>query len=322
MKKIKTIFIGTPEFAVPTLQKLVDSPTLKSIGINVVGVISSPDRPADRGQKVQPTPVKSKAQELKLAVFESRDIDSQEEIAFIGGMKPDLMLLLAFGQVIPRVILDMPYFRVIGIHPSLLPRWRGATPIQASILAGDETTGITLFQMDEKFDHGAIIASETIAIEPADTYLTLSEKLSRLSADLVERTLPFWIRKQIKPLPQDETQATYAKILTKDSGQLLWIKPARELERQIRAYVPWPGSWFEYQWGSRLLKIKVLEAGVYEKSSSQTPGQTFLTPEGELAVWVSESALILKTVRPEGKPPMSAKDFIAGRPEFIGIKLL
>jgi methionyl-tRNA formyltransferase len=322
MDEVRTIFMGTPDFAVPILERLAQSPIFKNAGFNIVGVVTAQDRPAGRGQKIHASAVKTKAQALGLNVIESVKINSVDEISLIKQLKPDLILLVAFGQIIPKAILKLPKFEMLGIHPSLLPCWRGASPIQAVILNGEEKTGVTIFVMDEKLDHGPIIVQESFEIWPDANCPALSERLSNLSADLIEKILPQWVAGEVNPEPQDEAKATYVQTLTKESGRLVWIKPADELERQIRAYFPWPSSWFEYQIGSKVIKIKVLEAGVYGEAVSHKPGTSFITKDNLLAIWTSKGALVLKKVQPEGKQEMSGHDFIAGRPEFVKQKIL
>lgn len=244
----KIIFLGTPQFAVPILEKLAQSEFKPS------AVFCAPDKPVGRKQILTPPPVKVAAEKFGIPVFQPSSV-SEFVIrppatpsacrwrAGISDLKPDLIISAAFGIILPKTILDSPRYGCLNIHPSLLPKYRGASPIQYTILNGDSETGITIIKMDEKIDHGAILVTDHLSLI-TQNYTTpeLSEKLAEMGAELLLKALPDWLAGKITPMPQDESQATYTKIIKKTDGCVDWKKSAREIERQIRAFTPWPGA--------------------------------------------------------------------------------
>ncbi|MFY9462661.1 MAG: methionyl-tRNA formyltransferase, partial [Candidatus Sungiibacteriota bacterium] len=253
--KTRILFLGTPEFALPALQALIDA------GYLIVGVVTQPDEPIGRKQVLTPPPVKVLAEQYDIPVFQPLRLDARDFADKIP--RPDLFIVAAYGKIIPKAILDIPRFGVINIHPSLLPRWRGPSPIQAAILAGDAATGVTIMKIDEQMDHGALIANYKLQITNyKTTYLELHNQLAEAGAKLLIEILPRWVAGEIAPIAQDETHATYCKLLTKNSGRIDWGKPAEEIERMIRAYHPWPGTWtiWKTEVGDRRIRIEEADA--------------------------------------------------------------
>jgi len=317
MKNVKIIFIGTGEFGAIILEKLIQ--TL----YKPILVITQPDKPVGREQILTPPPVKLVAEKYNISVLQSEKIlNLKSEIL---NLRPDLIIVAAYGQIIPKHILDIPKYGFINIHPSLLPRWRGSSPLQFTILNGDKETGVTIIKMDEKIEHGPIIANEKLKMKNEKlTYEELHNKLAELGAKLVIETIPKWLKGEIKPLPQeaqDENKATYTKILKKEDGKIDWSKSAEEIERQIRAFNPWPGSYTRIK--NQELRIKNLKILKVEILPTQTKtnkqiGEIFLTDDKKLTIQTGQNYLILQKIQLEGKKPIAAEDFLLGHKDIIG----
>jgi methionyl-tRNA formyltransferase len=294
------VFMGSPDFAVPTLRLLAqDYP--------IAGVITQPDRPAGRGQTLTPPPVKLLAQELGLPFIQPAKLREPEAMEQLHHWAPDLIVVAAFGQILRSQVLDLPRYGCVNVHASLLPRWRGAAPINAAILHGDAETGVTIMRMDPGVDTGSILSQRSEPIVPDDTTTTLSQRLSDLGADLLLETLPGYLRGEVQPQLQDGTLATYAPMLKKEDGNLDFTQTAVELERSVRAFQPWPGAYLE--WAGGLLKIQ--RAIVEDISPAMAPGQR-LVHRGQPAVQTTRGVLILDVVQPAGKKPMPGKVFLQG----------
>ena len=298
--------MGSPDFAVPALNALAASGRVKPRPYNVIGVVTQPDRPAGRGRTLVPPAVKLAAQALGLPLIQPERLRTPEAMEQLRAWTPDMIVVAAFGQILRAEVLDLPRYGCINIHASLLPRWRGAAPIQAAILAGDAETGVTIIKMDAGVDTGPLLSQRSIPILPEDTAGSLFEKLSRLGAELLLETLPLYLSGEIQPQPQDDSQATYAPMLKKEDGLLDFNRPAEELARRVRAFDPWPGTYFEWK-GARL---KVLRARL---SGEKSPGEGCrLIIEGRPALGTSNGLIILEEVQPAGKKSMPGKAFLAG----------
>ncbi len=301
----KIIFMGTPDFAVPALKVLNEN-------YDVITVITQPDKPKGRGRKLQPSPVKEFALAENLPVFQPRSLKNAEAQTKLAALKPDLIVVAAFGQILPAAVLNLPPHGCINIHASLLPRWRGAAPIAAAIRAGDAETGITLMKMDVGLDTGDIIRPQAIAIEAHHTRATLTESLSTLGANLLIETLPDWLNGKIIPQKQDDALATFAPRLKKSEGRIDWRQSAIEIERHIRAFTPQPGA-FSF-WGET--RIKILAAQV-QTDGKVHPGE--IVQKGKtVAVGTGDGLLTLIEIQPAGKRAMHALDFARGAKNFIG----
>ena len=306
----RIVFMGTPHFAVPTLEALAAEHDL-------VAVVTQPDRPAGRGKKVVASPVKKAAQARALPVFQPPTLRTPEAVERLAAWKPDVIVVAAFGQLLDTPVLELPPFGCLNIHASLLPRYRGAAPIPAAILAGESLTGVTIMRLDEGLDTGPILAQAELPIQPTDTTGSLTAKLADLGARLLLETLPGWIEGAIQPRPQDDEQATYCRPLRKQDGQLDWTRPAWYLDRQIRACDPWPGAYTTWQ-GRRL---KVLRARPWSDWPGQAePGQV-LALEGGIGVGAGAGILELLVVQLAGKKPLSAETFVRGQRSFLGSRL-
>jgi methionyl-tRNA formyltransferase len=294
----RIVFMGSPGFAVPALRALASH-------YEVVGVVTQPDRESGRGRSLKSPPVKTLALELGLDVIQPEKLRAPEAMDQLHLWNPELIVVAAFGQILKPDVLTLPPHGCINIHASLLPRWRGAAPIQAAILAGDSQTGVTIMKMDQGVDTGALIEQRILRIEEWDTTGSLSEKLSHLGADLLIETLPRYLSGELKPHVQDEALATYAPMLKKEDGLLDFAKPVEELVRRVRAFNPWPGTYFE--WGGGMLKVHLAHA---EKGNA-SEGQR-LVYQGQPAVGARGGLLILDQVQPAAKKIMSGKAFLSG----------
>ena len=307
---MRVVFAGTPEFAVPGLEVLIESPLLE-----VVGVYTQPDRPAGRGKKPQYSPVKICALNHALPVFQPETLNTENSVEQLRSLKADLMIVTAYGNILNKVVLSVPSSGCINIHASLLPRWRGAAPIQRAIEAGDEVTGITLMKMDVGLDTGDMLAKSSLLIEPQDTAQSLHDKLKALSAELLERSLPALIANQLTPEPQNESEVTYAQKLHKRESTINWHSPAEVIQRRIHALNPWPAASSTIHDTS----VKILEASIEE---SQTQGQVpgTIIEANKAGIFVATGTAILKILRcqkPGGKA-MDAGQFINGMPLKAG----
>jgi len=296
----RIVFMGSPDFALPALRALASA-------YSVVGVVTQPDREAGRGRTLTPPPVKQLALELGLPVFQPETLRKPNAVAQLKEWDPDLIVVAAYGQILKLEVLNLPRFGCLNIHASLLPRWRGAAPIPATILAGDEITGITIMKMDEGLDTGPILAQRILHLQPNDTTASVTTALAQLGADLLLQVLPDYLTGRLQPIPQPNEGVTYAPMLKKEDGRLEFTRPAQELERRVRAMNPWPGAWFEWQG----VPLKVWRASVAEGPANRPPGSRLLI-RGRPAVVCGSGALVLEEVQPPGKRPMDSKSFLAG----------
>lgn len=291
--------MGSPDFALSTLRQLAQH-------YQVVGVVTQPDRASGRGRELKAPPVKTLAQELNIPVMQPQKLREPDAMLQLREWNPDLIVVAAFGQILKKDVLDLPRYGCINVHASLLPRWRGAAPINAAVLAGDEETGVTIMKMDVGLDTGPMLAMKRIRIKPDDTAGSLFEALSTLGADLLIETLPAYMDGKLSPQPQPEDGATYAPMLKKEDGHLDFNQSAVELERRIRAMNPWPGAWFE--WNGNLLKVS---RGAIGEGKGLKVGSRLIV-EGRPAVMCADDALILEEVQPPGKKVMPGKAFLSG----------
>lgn len=291
--------MGSPEFALPILQSLADH-------FHVVGVVTQPDRPAGRGKVLTPPPVKKLALELNIPFIQPQRLKDPEAMQKLQEWKPDVIVVAAFGQILRPAVLSLPPFGCINVHASLLPRWRGASPIQSAILHGDRETGITIMLMDAGVDTGPILSQRPIPILPEDTGGSLSQRLAILGADLLLETLPKYLQGAINPQPQDETGATYAPMLNKADGLLDFNQPAELLARKVRAYNPSPGTYM--LWNDQILKVHM----AHHADGHSSPSGKRLIHNGSPAITCAEGLLVLDEVQPAGKRAMPGDVFLRG----------
>lgn len=298
----RIVFMGTPEFAVPALEKLIAHH-------EVIGVVTQPDRPAGRNRQLQASPVKQTAVEHGIPVFQPEKLRRAEAIETLRQWQVDAYVVAAFGQILPQAVLDIPAYGSINIHASLLPRWRGAAPIQAAIRAGDAETGITIMKMDAGLDTGPMLSWRAIPITADETGQSLHDKLSQLGGDLLIETLPGYFDGSIQPQAQDDTRATFAPRIEKEEGRIRWSEPAAVIERTVRAFTPWPGTFTT--WNDKLLKV----TGADVAAGHVAPGKVTLL-DGRLAIGTGDGLLLPVRLKLEGRSAVSAADFQRGYPEF------
>lgn len=300
----RIVFMGSPDFALPTLEAL-------SSHYEVVGVVTQPDRPAGRGRLPQACPVKQMADLLGIPSYQPMSLRTPEALARIANWSPDLIVVVAFGQILPKAVLSLPPKGCLNVHASLLPRWRGAAPIQAAIAAGDGRTGVTIMQMEAGLDTGPILTQRDVPIRAETQADELTEQLAHLGAKTLIDILPSYLNGMLAPLPQNSEQATYAPKLTKADSLLDFSKPALSLSKLVNAYNPWPGSRFEFN-GKQ---IKVLEAHVHDTFQSE-PAERYVI-NGLPAIGTTDGFLVIDRLQPEGKKPMSGEAFLNGQSGWL-----
>ncbi len=312
---MRIVFMGTPEFAVPALRQLILD------GYQVVAVYTQPDKPSGRGRQLAFSPVKKAAQALGLTVVQPVSLKKAEAVAELASFQPDIIVVAAFGQILPEAVLNIPKSGAINIHPSLLPRYRGASPVASAILAGDEFTGVSIMLMDKGLDTGPVLSRAQVPVSDRDNTGSLTLKLSLISAHLLQDVLSSWLRGKLTPQPQDEASATYSGIITKEAGEIDWRLPAVDIWRQVRAFYPWPGGYT--RWQGKMLRI--IEAVPLPQVKVARAGQVVATygigSEMGLGVSTGDGVLGVLQVQLEGKRAMSAAEFLRGQRQFIGAVL-
>lgn len=311
MKEIfKIIFIGTPDFAVPSLKALLNDPEF-----NLTAVITQPDKKVGRKQILTPPPVKILGLEHNLKIFQPEKIKTIEPE--IKELAPDIIIVAAYAQLIPKSILDIPRFGCVNVHGSLLPKYRGSSCIQAAILNGDSETGVTIMLMGEKLDNGPILFQDKIKILSNDTAGSLYEKLAELGAKILVPTLKNYLTGEITPQAQDDNLASYVKNLKKEDGKINWDKDAIYLERFVRAMQPWPRAWTNIIINGKSLTLKIIEAQVEKNDNNLKSGELFLV-NGSLAVKCARGALLILKLQLEGKKEIASAEFLRGYKDIIG----
>ncbi|MFA4999856.1 MAG: methionyl-tRNA formyltransferase [Patescibacteria group bacterium] len=308
---IRVIFMGTPDFALPGLHALADTPDFE-----IVGVFTQPDKPAGRGQIMTPPPIKMLSEKLSTKAGENnknswpiyQPVKIKTETETIKALVPDLIVVIAYGQIIPPAILDIPRFGCINVHASLLPKYRGAACLNAPILNGDTTTGVTIMKMDAGLDTGPILRQAKINLNGRETLEELHDHLAAKGAEILIPTLRDFTAGRIKPQRQDNKAATYVRTLKKSDGRIDWTKPAKEIERLIRAYNPWPGAYTE--WDGKIIKIITAAPETLLKNSR--PAGTFFRHQGKLAISCGQDSLVILKLQAAGKKAMTAAEFLNG----------
>ncbi len=306
---MRIVFMGAAEFSLPTLELLVRSEH------DLVAVYTQPDKPAGRGRAPALPGVKRVALEHGLTVVQPASFKEAGVRELLARLRPDVIVVAALGKILPEAVLALPPFGCLNLHPSLLPRHRGPSPVQGAILVGDEWTGVSIMLMEEGVDSGPILSQRKVAIEPQDTAQSLAKKLAQIGAQLLEETLPLWLSRSLAPQPQPEEGATYTKLISKEEGEIDWHLSAVEIWRRVRAFYPWPGC---YTWWQGKM-VKVLAA--IALAGGGKPGWvTTLAPGAGAALGVEtgEGILGLHQVQLEGKREMTAEEFARGQRGFVG----
>jgi methionyl-tRNA formyltransferase len=296
---MRILFIGTGDIGMPTLQALLKSEH------EIVGVVTQPDKPVGRAQTIEPPPIKKALAATKIRVLQPARIKDRQAIEEIHALTPDVIVVMAYGQILPSDILEIPKITCLNLHASLLPRWRGAAPIQAAIAADDRNTGITVMYMNEGLDTGDILLQRAIDIEPTDTGGSLHDRLAKFAPETLLESLELLENGRAPRMPQHDALATYASKLKREDGKIDWTNPADAIERKIRAFDPWPGAFMKYD-GQNL---KIFSATILALRG--TPGE-ILQSEKELVIAAGEGALSLGQVQLEGKRRMTAAEFLRG----------
>lgn len=308
---LRAVFMGTPEFAIPALDTLTSNPA-----VDVVAVYTPPDRRRGRGRVMEPSPVKARAQGLDIPICQPPTFRNPEAVSEFSALKPEIVVVVAYGRLLPAEVLDTPRYGCLNLHPSLLPRHRGPSPVPGAILSGDDTTGVTLMLLDEGMDSGPIIAQRSRRIVPEDDAESLIAELFLDGAALLEATLLAWVSGDVDARLQDGESATFTSKMERADGLADWDRPAEFLWRQQRAYTPWPGLhtlWQEKE--LKLLRVSPLGDGRAE------PGAVVRVEGNVLAVGTGEGLLEVRRLQLEGRRPAQAEDFVRGYPDFVGARL-
>ncbi|MCT7942837.1 MULTISPECIES: methionyl-tRNA formyltransferase [Shewanella] len=312
MKPLNIIFAGTPDFAARHLQALIASEH------NVCAVYTQPDRPAGRGKKLTPSPVKQLAVEHNIAVFQPPSLRNEDAQAELAALNADIMVVVAYGLILPKVVLDTPTLGCINVHGSILPRWRGAAPIQRALWAGDNETGVTIMQMDIGLDTGDMLLKTALKIEDTDTSASLYEKLALQGPDALIDALAQLSLGALTAEKQDESLANYAEKLSKEEAKLDWNKPAKQLWQEVRAFNPWPVSYFEHQQSS----IKVWQVRYDTSLNTAAPGTITQADKNGIVIATASGSLIIDTMQLPNKKPLAVADILNSRADWFSVGTL
>jgi len=304
---IKIIFFGTPRFAEKILEKLV------AAKYNVAAVFTQPDKKIGRKQETRKSPVKELAEKKDIPVFDPRHLENEDVKSELAQIRPDLIVVAAYGKILPKSILEIPRCGAINVHASLLPIFRGASPIQEALLRGEKKGGISLILMSEKLDAGEIIDQEEITIKASDDAITLNDKLAALGGKILIGTIPLWVGGALKAAAQDEKKATYCRLVRKEDGKIDWSEPAGKILGKWKAYRGWPGVFTFFVSGKGKKRLKLENIEILKKNIPGEITGKVVEYNGKISVQSGDGLVILKTIQPEGKKPMSAENFAKGQ---------
>lgn len=312
MSTLNIIFAGTPDFAAQHLQALLDSEH------NVIAVYTQPDKPAGRGKKLQASPVKQLAEQHQIPVYQPKSLRKEEAQAELKALNADVMVVVAYGLILPQAVLEAPKYGCLNVHGSILPRWRGAAPIQRAIWAGDQQTGVTIMQMNMGLDTGDMLHKVTTPILPTETSASLYAKLAELAPPALLEVLNGLATQQFKPEKQDESLANYAGKLTKEEAKLDWTLSAAQLERNIRAFNPAPIAYLTVNVNGVEERVKIYQAQVLPHQE-KTAGTVLNVSKNGIEIATTEGVLNITQLQPPGKKPMSVQDFLNGRADWFNV---
>jgi methionyl-tRNA formyltransferase len=307
---LRIVFMGSPQPAVHSLEALVNN------GFDVVSVLTQPDRPAGRGQAPAIPPVKKAALSLRIPVLQPESLKSAEAVSQLAGLKPDVVVVCAFGQILTQAVLDIPPRQCLNVHFSLLPRHRGAFPVAAAILAGDEFTGVTIQLVRKKLDSGPVLARAAIPVDPRDDTGSLTEKLALVGAGLLQESLIGWMKNEVEPRPQDEEKATYYGQIKKETGQIDWNMPAVEIWRRVRAFHPWPGAYTFFR-GKQLKIHRAIVVPSAEDTVAAGKVVALAGKQAPMGIGTGDGVLGVLELQIEGRKAMDADEFLRGRRDLI-----
>ncbi len=310
--KIRVVFMGTPDFAKELLEGLLDA------GYNVVATYTRPDKPVGRHRETTPSPVKALALQRNIPVEQPARFE-ETTVATLKAYRPDIIVVAAYGKILPQTVLSLPGFGCLNVHASLLPRWRGASPVQNALLSGDPETGISIMLMDAGMDTGPIFMQKAFPIASDDTYTTLLTRMSVDGVRLLKEVIPRWIERRIEPIDQDDSKATLCELIEREDGRLFWNDSAENILNRYRGLSPWPGIFTFWKRNDGLIRIKLTKISIQKTGpiTERTYGEVFEIGE-KIAVRCGLGIVFLEELQPEGKSRMSVRDFINGKPEFIG----
>ncbi|MBA3945429.1 MAG: methionyl-tRNA formyltransferase [Herpetosiphonaceae bacterium] len=306
---MRILFLGTPTFAAIPLRALV------AAGHDVVGVVTQPDRPAGRGGSMQAPPVKLAATELGLPVLQPPTLKEPVVVEQLAALRPDVGVVAAYGEILRKAVLALPSLGYLNIHPSLLPLYRGPSPVSAAVLAGDEVTGVSVMLLERAMDAGPILAQAVVPLAPTARSGPLTDELFQLGAELLVRVLPLYAKGELQAVPQEHSRATFSSMLRKADGELDWREPALVLERKLRAFDPWPGVWTMVEG----VPLKILAATVEPTDVDAPPGMVL--PGEQCRVMTGSGVLEVHTVQPSGKRPMAGADWLRGLRDRSAVRL-
>jgi methionyl-tRNA formyltransferase len=314
MAALRVVFMGAPELSCASLQALVAEP-----GFQVVGVVTQPDRPKGRDLKLQPTPVKELALRESLPILQPEKARSDAFLTELRALQPELIAVAAYGQILPKAILDMPRFGCLNVHTSLLPKYRGPAPIQWAIINGDAETGVTIMKIAPALDTGDMLAQASTAIGPEDNSATLHDRLAKIGADLLVRSIPDYITGKLVPRPQPVEGVSYAPKINKQDGRIDWQQPASDIWNRIRGLMPWPGAYTFVPASPQPQMLKVWQAEV--APSQGTPGEVLQADKNGVVVACGKGALRILMLQREGGRRLKAQEFLAGHPLLPSLRL-
>jgi methionyl-tRNA formyltransferase len=326
MTALRILFLGTAELSCASLQALAGDPQFQ-----IAAVVTQPDRPKGRALKPQPSPVKSLALRLGLPVLQSERVRDEQFIAGLRALQPELIIVVAYGQILPPAILDLPRHGCLNVHASLLPKYRGAAPIQWAIANGDTETGVTIMKMDVGLDTGPIVSQRATSIRSEDDSVTLHDRLAQLGAELLAQTIPDYVAGKIQPVPQPAAGASYAAKIKKEDGRIDWNQPAQTIWNRLRAFTPWPGAFTFLPGQPKPQLLKIWKAEVVEKSgggacrveaSERKPGEVLSADKTGIVVGCGQYALRILELQREGGRRLAAAEFLAGHPMKPGERFL
>lgn len=315
MKKeneLRTIFMGTSEFAAGILEALIGEQ------YNIISVYTQPDKKVGRNQEIKKSDVKLRAEKNKLVVFQPAKLD-ETAVEEIKNQKPDLIIVAAYGKIIPKAVLEIPEFGAINVHASLLPKYRGPSPVQNALLLGEKKTGVTIILMDEGIDTGDILAQKEIDIDKGETAPELLKKLAKISSELLIKTLPLWVEKKITPQKQNHAEATLCQLIEREDGKIIWTDSAEEIYNRYRAFQPWPGvfSFWQSKEGLRRVRLNKINLIKTNPEMKHHIGEVFQLAD-RTGVRTAEGVIILEEIQLEGKSGMKIDEFVNGYQNFIG----
>ncbi len=311
--KLRVVFMGTSELSEKILEALITE------GYNLVGVFTKTDKKIGRKQALTSPAVKLLAEKYNLPVFQPQTFRQPEAVKQLKDLKPDLIVVAAYGKILPKAVLEIPGFGCLNVHVSLLPKYRGPSPVQNALLAGETETGITLMLMDEGIDTGDILTQKKIAILPTDTTATLMENLAEQGAGLLLETLPAWVERKIQPNKQDHAQASLCQLIEREDGRIFWDEDAQTIYNKYRALTPWPGIFTYWKNDADTVRLKLISIELQKKDPTQkrADGEVFEIGS-DIGIQTGEGVILIKELQKEGKKTTNIADFINGHPKFIG----